>query len=90
MNDEIDDLPGPVVPIFALDSWSGIDEQNDYLTWRFGVRGVEWEKHTSALSTRDGRWFDRIHIRANGQTHIICFDVTPLMVVQRLELAKST
>jgi hypothetical protein len=74
------------IPIFALDSVSGIAEQNEHLSRLFGQRGIDWEKSMSGLSRDNGFWFDCVYVCFKGRRYVVRFDITPLMVMQAREL----
>jgi hypothetical protein len=78
------------IPIYALDSVRGIAEQNDHLSRLFGRRGMDWEKALSGLSCVNGFWFDRVHVYFEGRSYVVCFDVTPLMVLQATMFSTDT
>lgn len=80
------DLFSTPIPIYALNSVDGINEENEHLSRLFGRRGVDWEKYLSGLSRQGGFWFERVHIYFRARSYVLCFDITPLMLLQGQQL----
>lgn len=70
------------IPVTALNSARGIDQESDYLRARFGREGVDWFFRLSELIPKEGRWFECVIVETAKEHHDIYFDITLLMNAQ--------
>lgn len=70
------------VPITALDSSSGIEQENRYLSARFGREGVDWFFRLSELIPYAGRWYECVIVETARRRLDVYFDITLLMEAQ--------
>lgn len=64
------------VILTATSSEEAVEMENEYLSGRFGIRGVEWDKVGQSLVFQADRYFDSIHIQVRGRSEMIYFDIT--------------
>lgn len=77
-NDNIgDSLETAVVIHGASNSGEGIKAENQYLSEKFGQRGLDWEKKEQSLIGKEDRHYDKLDIELkDGTNKTVYFDVT--------------
>jgi hypothetical protein len=77
-NDNIgDSLENAVVIHGATNSGEGIIAENQYLSEKFGQRGLDWEKKGQSLVGKEDKQYDQLDIELkDGTNKTVYFDIT--------------
>lgn len=61
----------------AVNSMAGVKAEHDYLAYKFGERGEDWDFHQQMLIKKEGRVYDQIDILlVDGEKKSVFFEVT--------------
>lgn len=82
-NDNIgDSLENAVVIHGASNSGEGIIAENQYLSEKFGQRGLDWNKKGQSLIDKEDKYYDIIDIELkDGTNKTVYFDITEFYVI---------
>jgi hypothetical protein len=77
-NDNIgDSLETAVVIHGASNSGEGIKAENQYLSEKFGQRGLDWDKKGQSLIGKEDKQYDKLDIELkDGTNKTVYFDIT--------------
>ncbi len=77
-----DCLENAVVIHGASNSKEGIKAENQYLTDKFGQRGLDWNKKEQLLMGEEGRYYDKIDIvLKDGTNRTVYFNITGFFII---------
>lgn len=72
-----DSLETAVVIHGASNSGDGIKAENQYLSEKFGQRGLDWEKKGQSLIGKEDKQYDKLDIELrDGTNKTVYFDIT--------------
>jgi hypothetical protein len=77
-----DSLENAVVIHGAANSGEGIIAENQYLSEKFGQRGLDWNKREQSLIGKENKHIDKIEIELkDGTNKTVYFDITEFFII---------